>query len=65
MPRPRKPRFVQGGPMANAFKPKGPHECVSTDLWEGPCRSKNPGFRGPCHGKDDPNPRRRLHPARH
>ena len=23
MPRPRKPRFVQGGPMANVFKPKG------------------------------------------
>ncbi len=23
MPRPRKPRFVQGGPMANVFKPRG------------------------------------------
>ncbi|MCP4575303.1 MAG: DUF134 domain-containing protein [Deltaproteobacteria bacterium] len=23
MPRPRKPRFVQGGPMANVFKPMG------------------------------------------
>jgi len=23
MSRPRKPRFVQGGPMANVFKPKG------------------------------------------
>ena len=23
MPRPRKPRFVQGGPMANTFKPQG------------------------------------------
>lgn len=23
MPRPRKPRFVRGGPMANAFKPQG------------------------------------------
>ena len=23
MPRPRIPRFVQGGPMANAFKPQG------------------------------------------
>ncbi|MCD6138085.1 MAG: DUF134 domain-containing protein [Deltaproteobacteria bacterium] len=23
MPRPRKPRFVQGGPMANAFRPLG------------------------------------------
>ncbi len=23
MPRPRKPRFVQGGPMANAFRPVG------------------------------------------
>lgn len=23
MPRPRKPRFVQGGPMANIFKPRG------------------------------------------
>ena len=23
MPRPRKPRFVQGGPMANVFKPLG------------------------------------------
>ena len=23
MPRPRIPRFVQGGPMANVFKPKG------------------------------------------
>ncbi|NVL90551.1 MAG: DUF134 domain-containing protein [Desulfobacterales bacterium] len=23
MPRPRKPRFVRGGPMSNAFKPRG------------------------------------------
>ena len=23
MPRPRKPRFVRGGPMSNVFKPKG------------------------------------------
>jgi predicted DNA-binding protein (UPF0251 family) len=23
VPRPRKPRFVQGGPMANTFKPQG------------------------------------------
>jgi len=31
MPRPRKPRFVQGGPMANVFKPKG---IAVTDLEE-------------------------------
>jgi len=31
MPRPRKPRFVQGGPMANVFKPKG---IQSVDLEE-------------------------------
>lgn len=31
MPRPRKPRFVQGGPMANIFKPKG---IPSVDLEE-------------------------------
>ncbi|MBW1903235.1 MAG: DUF134 domain-containing protein [Deltaproteobacteria bacterium] len=31
MPRPRKPRFVQGGPMANIFKPMG---IPTTDLEE-------------------------------